>query len=324
MNILYNNKGIAAILAILIISIIVVLTLEFNTSMREEFHASVNSKDGIMLGYIAKSGFNFALAVLSEDESDSDSLNDKWAILKNYSSYSNNLFDEGLFQVEVTDLQGRIQINQLINSGGEYNLKQKELLTRLLTSEEFDIEKEEAEDIIDNIKDWIDADDEVTRFGAESSYYQNLESPCSCRNGPIRSIEEMLLIKGITKELMFGEKGNSGLSRYFTLFGDGGGRININTAAPYVIGILSEGIDQDMVDDIVTYREDEDNDLKNTLWYKDAIGTDVDIIDPSLITIKSSYFEILSRGYRDNLVAGIKAVVRRNGDKFKILSWKVF
>lgn len=324
MNILYNNKGIAAILAILIISIIVVLTLEFNTSMRDEFHASVNSKDGIMLGYIAKSGFNFALAVLSEDEADSDSLNDKWAILKNYSSYSNSLFDEGLFQVEVTDLQGRIQINQLINPGGEYNLKQKELLTRLLTSEEFDIEKEEAEDIIDNIKDWIDADDEVTRFGAESSYYQNLEPPCSCRNGPIRSIEEMLLIKGITKELMFGEKGDTGLSRYLTLFSEEGGRININTAAPYIIGILSEGIDQDMVDDIVTYREDEDNDLINAQWYKEAIGTNEDIIDPSLITTKSSYFEILSQGHRDNLVAGIKAVVKRNGDKFKILSWKVF
>ncbi len=319
---LKNNKGIAAILAIMMIGIILVLTLEFNRSMRAELHSSINSNEGIMLGYIARSGFNFALAVLSEDDAESDSLTDTWALLKDFSSYSEELFDEGLFLVEATDLKGKIQINSIINAGGGYNQKQKDILLRILMSEEFEIEQEEAEDIIDNIKDWIDQDDETTRFGAESYYYQYLEPPYSCRNAPLKSIGEMLLIRGITRELMFGEKGDSGLSRYLTVFGGEDGRININTADPYIISILSEDIDIQMVDEIVEYRQDMDNDLNNPQWYKNAIGTDVDIIDPALITVKSSWFEITSRGYSDNVVTGIRAVVIRDGQKFHIMSWE--
>ncbi len=52
-----NDKGFALILTILIISLIVALTLQFNISIRSELHAAANLRDSIKLGCIARSGF---------------------------------------------------------------------------------------------------------------------------------------------------------------------------------------------------------------------------------------------------------------------------
>ena len=109
-----DHQGIAMILTILVIGIIVAVTLQFNRAMRSELHAAVNLRDDIMLGAIARSGFNFALAVLYEDNPATDSLFDTWAIFQSASSYSASLFDDGRFKGEIRDLSGRIQINKLV------------------------------------------------------------------------------------------------------------------------------------------------------------------------------------------------------------------
>ena len=89
-RLLKNNKGFALILTILIVSLIVVLTLDFNISMRSDLYSSANLKDSIKLGCIARSGFNYALAILYEDilESDFDSLHEDWVYSKAISSNS--------------------------------------------------------------------------------------------------------------------------------------------------------------------------------------------------------------------------------------------
>jgi len=312
------------LITLLMISIIVVLTLQFNSSMRHEYHGAVNSRDNIMLGFIAKSGYNLALAVLREDDSTSDSLNDDWAFLgAATSSLSSELFEEGLFIVDIKDLSGKIQINQLVKQDGTYNEDLKAVLMRLLTSDIFAIEEEEAEDILDNIKDWIDRDDDPTRFGSENSYYQALENPYPCRNGKLRSIYEMMQIKGVTKKLFLGSDETPALKEYLTVYGDGSGKININTVDRNILMVLSEDLDQEMVDEILEYRGNEDNDLGTALWYKEALGTNEDIIKPSILTFKSSYFEILSTGIRDTAAKELKAVVKRDGGKFSTLSYEI-
>ncbi len=321
--ILKNNRGVALIITILMIAIIVVLTLQFNSSMRHELYGAVSSRDNILLGYIAKSGYNLAITILKEDDPASDSFQDDWALLEEGSALSEGLFDGGRFQVKITDLSGRIQINSLIKQDGTYNEDQKGIILRLLTSEPFELEAEDAEDLIDNIKDWIDPDDEPTRFGAEESFYQSLDSPYPCVNSRLRSINEMLYIRGITRNLLYGTKDAPGLKEFLTVFGDPGGKININTADRNILMAISEEMDGDMADEIIAYRKDEDNDLTNPLWYKDALGTNEEIIKPAFISIKSSFFEILSTGVKDTAVKELKAVVKREGGDFATLSWEI-
>lgn len=65
-----------------------------------------------------------------------------------------------------------------------------------------------TEDVADAILDWIDEDDEPRDFGAESEYYTTLDPPYAPRNGPLVSVEELLLVRGVTPALLFGHDQN--------------------------------------------------------------------------------------------------------------------
>ena len=61
-----------------------------------------------------------------------------------------------------------------------------------------------TEEIADSILDWLDTDDEPREFGNESAYYTGEAQPYECKNGPMDSLDELLLIRGVTAEMLFG------------------------------------------------------------------------------------------------------------------------
>ncbi|MBL8827554.1 MAG: general secretion pathway protein GspK, partial [Planctomycetaceae bacterium] len=63
--------------------------------------------------------------------------------------------------------------------------------------------------IADSILDWIDADDEPRPFGAETSYYSSLPQPYRAANGRLESLDDLLLVRGVTKQLLHGETASS-------------------------------------------------------------------------------------------------------------------
>ena len=63
-------------------------------------------------------------------------------------------------------------------------------------------------DVVDAIRDWVDADDEVRALGAERDYYQYLTPPYEPRNGAFRSIGELELVAGIWPGHLRGEDWN--------------------------------------------------------------------------------------------------------------------
>ncbi len=65
-----------------------------------------------------------------------------------------------------------------------------------------------TEAVADAILDWIDADAQPRPLGAENDYYAGLERPYAPRNGLPECLEELLLVKGVTRELLFGADAN--------------------------------------------------------------------------------------------------------------------
>ncbi len=65
-----------------------------------------------------------------------------------------------------------------------------------------------TEDVADAILDWMDSDDEPREYGAESDYYQGLSPAYSAKNGPLDTVEELLLVRGVTPQLLFGTDTN--------------------------------------------------------------------------------------------------------------------
>ena len=59
-------------------------------------------------------------------------------------------------------------------------------------------------EIADAILDWLDEDDEQREFGAEAEYYASLAPPYAPKNGPLETVEELLLVRGVTPMLLFG------------------------------------------------------------------------------------------------------------------------
>ncbi len=60
------------------------------------------------------------------------------------------------------------------------------------------------EAVADSILDWIDADDQPRQYGAEAEYYRGLGVPYLPRGATPGCIEELLLVKGVTRSLLLG------------------------------------------------------------------------------------------------------------------------
>jgi len=323
-RVLMNDRGMALVLVILMISVIIAVTLQLNISLRSEIYEAANLGDGIRAACAAKSGFYTGEALLTGDTNNFDSLNEDWAKLESISAGSKTLFDGEYFQLNIEDESGKIPINSLVKENQKYNDGIKELLKRFLSLAEFNLDEQQVCDIVDAIKDWMDKDDEATGFGAENIYYSGLEKPYSCKNAPLDCIEELLMVKGITTELYYGKGEAPGIAKYLTLHGKG--KININTAPLLILRVLSEHISMEEVSAIDEYRKDEENDLSSPSWCNDKVLSGSSIqIDTTLITTKSNTFGIRSTGYMNDISRSVSGTIERHSDNraVKILSWKV-
>ena len=313
----YNNRGIALITVILIVSILVAVAIELNRSTRAAIYDAANLSDGIKLTYIAKSGFYGAAALLANSNNNYDTLRDNWAQTEILSVQSQTLFTDGYFMVTVEDEAGKIPLNKLVYGNAD-NLVIKDILIQLLRQPEFGLDERKVNEIVDSIKDWIDADNATTDYGAETSYYSSLDPPYEAKNAQLDCIEELLMVKGVTKEIFTGTKEKPSLAQYVTA--DSDGAININTAPKMVLRALSPDITVELADKMDEYRRKEGNDLSSTRWFLGMAGVN---ISPELITIKGNYFKIISVGSMKNMEQSLSGVVKRSGQKsVQIIKWR--
>jgi general secretion pathway protein K len=317
-----NRRGVALILVLLVISVIMALTIQLNRDTRSGVYEAANLGDGIRLRYIAESGFHVGEALLLADKNAFDALTELWANTQMISLQSEHFFDNGSFKLMIEDEAGRIAVNRLV-SGNSYNPLIRDLLLRLLTGPYFRLERGKAVELIEAIKDWIDADDEVTGGGAERAFYAALERPYAVKNAPLDCIEELLMVKGMSLDLFYGKGDSPGLSRCLTVFGDG--RININTAPKYILRALAEEMTDDEVERFDRYRRDERNNLGDPLWYQKlprAVGIN---IPAGLIAVRSDIFRITAVGLQGRVAERITGAVKRDAGRRRVdlLSWKV-
>ncbi|MEN8199416.1 MAG: hypothetical protein ABFR63_05015 [Thermodesulfobacteriota bacterium] len=368
----------ALLLTIGLVSILAIVTLQFNRQMRQEYTLAAGLKNDIRLGEMARSGILIAEELLLQDmeENDSDSLHDPWALLEE--EELTGLFEQGSLEVAVADESGKYQINAMVITKkkkssapeetskaeaeekkqedeeqeqkqeegaegkekkgeekltGEEKERQREVdirnvLWRLLREEPFLVEDGDAREIIDSLIDWIDSGDGdgEEEYGAEDSHYQSLDPPYSCKNGPIESIEELLLVKGFSRELLFGTDETPPLAPLLTHLGDDG-RININTADPSLLQALAFGIDKDIAETMNSFREDENNkeELANVQWYKDVPSFPGDIAETikkqDLVATVAGYFTIEARAEFNNQQKTVTTVVERSNSRISTLRY---
>lgn len=357
-----NRKGVALILVLTVVMLLTTVIFSINYRVRKSLSLSIATKKQTTLYHMANSGIDLGIWILLKDARNSDpdsvdSVHDDWAkedILNNYSKEL--IFSEGNVKISISDEMGKIKVNSLIKQypGNSVDEDQKKLWENVL---DFLISADKSEDIsdsdsiLDGIIDWLDQNDLTRANGAESDYYADKKNPYKAKNGPLKTVEELNLIKGMNKNLFNIEsfinnltankdsKDNNknvySLDDYLSVAGNMendskqlsfDGKININTAKlPVILALLPK--DASKVDRyyyakaIVDYRDEVDdtgagkNSLKGS-WYTKCPGCLGSGIEKSnLITNVSNIFSIDSRAKIENFELTVRAVIERYLDK---------
>ncbi|MBW2738359.1 MAG: general secretion pathway protein GspK [Deltaproteobacteria bacterium] len=347
-SILSNNRGVVILVTIAVITLLITIALELNSKSRSMIASTAAIRDQYTLSHMTSSGINAAIALLIKDklESETDSIQEDWANPDKIVFLLEDIpFEDGEIKLKISDELGKIQVNALVAypDGNDFNEFQKNLWDSFLRIIIFERELPEEIDtscIINSVKDWLDFDDSITGLsGAESEYYQDSDTPYSCRNAPLSDLNQLAMIKGVASDLFYNYNEMPAISEYMTVYGMANsgstyaGKININTAEANVIAALLPDDSRHLSSAICEYRQ-ESSDLKflhnlsSNTWYKNVSGCEDIEIDSSLITTSSDFFRIVSVAKLREMEMTATAIVQRvkNDEsgkwKCKILSWQ--
>jgi general secretion pathway protein K len=241
-----DERGIALLLTLLVLTILVALILEFDAEARREYRDAAAFRDNFKATVLARAAVQAARGVLQQDilkekltGQSFDAPTDMWAFpIKNYT------IGDGLLNAQIEDELGKLNLNDL-GIAGEANAKATTVKKFKRLFELVQVNP----DLVDAIVDWIDDNEVQEPAGAESLYYQAQRPSYKAANTHLQTLLELRLIKGITPDMI--EK----LSTVVTVFPiEGGKMVNINTAGPLVLQALDQRITQSMATDIIQAR----------------------------------------------------------------------
>jgi general secretion pathway protein K len=246
-----RERGMALMVVLWLLTFLSVVFTAFMFSMRTELAAAGNFKEEAEAYFLAEAGvYRAAAEIINADRnvppnsSLYDALDEHWHI--NPAAYEGVLLGRGRYWVTVNDEESKIPLNGASDP----------VLRRLLSNSGVKDERLLSV-IVDSIQDWRDADNLHRLNGAEDDYYLSLPVPYKAKNGNFEAIDELLLVKGMTPEILYGNASREGratpeaqfpwerqlqageylgVARHLSILS--AGRVNVNTAGPEVLMAL--------------------------------------------------------------------------------------
>lgn len=191
----HRADGTILIVTIWVVLVLAGLALVFARSMRVAAIVSTNQVASVEAECIASGACQYIRSELAANATDATVLDEDvpWEQLQVGDGYfwvlRSNLEEDSEFDYGLTDEAGKINLN---SASLEMLLKLPNMTSELAAS----------------IIDWRDEDSDVTTGGAEDEYYLLLSEPYNCKNAPFETVDEILLVKGASEELLYGEDTN--------------------------------------------------------------------------------------------------------------------
>jgi general secretion pathway protein K len=309
-----DESGIALLVVLLVITLLTIVVIEFTDAAQVETHLALSTRNALQATYLARSGVNVGEALVIYDAivaaaggSKSDSARDVWA-----GPYPPLPIGDGTAAIRVRDEARFLNLNDMF-SAGKLQTGPKAVFDRLFASVGIDRTVTAA------IVDWMDEDGipNVTPPGAEQPFYLGLPTPRRVRNGPLLTLRELLLVRGVTPALL------ARLEPFVTVLPPDRFRVNINTAPPEVLLALSDDLRDDpgIVDRLVQTRDADaftspSEALGNVTGFDKALGP-----SREFLATTSTYFRIEAVAEMGDVRRGIVEVVRRNDKRLARLTW---
>lgn len=331
-----NEKGVALIMVLWIIAILSVIAFEFSYAMRTEVKIVKNFQEELQLYALAEGGVERAIAELVYKHDPRVQNKRRTLKSKDFPPEKKEwvtdgrgyplTFDLGVCEVRVRGEAGKININLVSGM----------LLRKIITN--LGVEGEAGDIVVDSLLDWRDPDDLYRLNGAENDYYQSLPEPYECKNGNLDSIEELLLVRGVTPELFYGkkgtwpgeggkEKGNRiGLKDIFSIYALGE-QVDINSATLPVLR-FALGIPSEIARGIIQAREEKVFENQQDLLQRvPELGPFLGEIGRFILFQSTNPFytiEAQAQSKNGKSVRGLKAIVKidpREKEGYKIIQW---
>ena len=277
------QSGIALIVVMISIFVLTILAGGFAFSMKIETKLARNANNETELEWLGRSGVEYARYIIAEQAKIASepyqALNQVWAGGPGGPGTTNSPLalierephlGNGSFTWKITDLASKFNVNNLNDSN--QGMLQEALI-------HLGLDAGEMTPVVNSILDWLDVDSNPHIDGAETDFYQTQNPPYRAKDGPIDDLSELLMIRGVSREMFWGSASSNhtlaafqnvnrfssptdassfpvGFMDVFTPFSSG--KINLNTAPPATLQMLP-GVDANIADAIIAARSGEDD-----------------------------------------------------------------
>jgi len=182
-----GKKGLVLVAVLWVVVVLMAIVAVVGRKARIDTMVSMTRMETTRCRWACRAGMEKTIGILNEDTKESDGLTDTWS--ENDVEFNDVQLEGCYFSVQVIDESSKLNINTAT----------KEQLLWLPNM---------VEEIADAIIDWRDANDTTSGVGVEGGYYENMPYRYRIRNGPFKTIRELMLVKGVTAELLYGEDTN--------------------------------------------------------------------------------------------------------------------
>lgn len=301
-----KQHGVALILVLWILSILILMASSFSLTMRRESAGVMTIKANAEANAQARSALTLAQAMLLlEDETK------RWRI------------DGSIYEIETENATTRIQI---LSETGKIDINSVSTTLFHQVMMHAPIESQAQVNLENAILDWRDADEDTRVFGAEKKEYHTAKLDYSPRNKPFRSLEELQMVHGMTKEVF------DWMKPLFTIYSAGQTEVDLNLASREVLSVLPE-VDANLLDSYFQARQKSilnhtpfpvipRSENANQAMSQDMEATTEDIPVPEISVVSVVIETILENEARATIHVVMEKLDGANNLPFQILTWQ--
>lgn len=287
-----RQRGVAMITAMIIMTLATIIATDL------AWDNALDVRRTTMLLYrdqavqVALGAENWIASILRQDlaDTETDHLGEIWA-----TDLPPLPIDGGDVFGVIEDLQGRFNVNNLIDADGSVHEESLEQFQRLLIALELDPR------FAGIAADWLDADlDAAFPDGAEDGIYTGIVPPYRAANQALTSVSELAALQGMDK-ITFDT-----LAPHIVAL-PGRTDINVNTATPFVLQSLDEKLSPSDIENLLAERE--------AGGFGDIENVFATLVEPEVLqdlTDSSSYFQLKVVVRIDTVRVTLFTVLRRS------------
>jgi len=239
-----RESGIVLLMTLWTVVLLAIIGATFAYSMRTGLASVRNFKEDGEAYYHAVAAYEDAVRFLIDDPDravDFEDADGRLVVETEGDAFQEEReIDFGTVDVRIRDEGSKLNLN---------TASQNAIRDLLLRSGE---EDKEADELTDAIMDWRDPDDERLLNGAETDHYES--EGYIAKNGPFSTVDELLMVKGIDIDVLFGnpERELTGIYDHLSVCPQTG--MNVNTVSAETMNLL--GIPYTDIESILLQRAD--------------------------------------------------------------------